>query len=452
MLEIVERKDGNEVFYEIITCESNGKNPIFTIRYKTVMRDVGGQAWLILYDSNMIPVSKVFEFLNYTNANQSINSRVKSMQALKLLYSFSDILGKGFAEFSFDDVNNLKRFLKGISLSGVEIYMELLTQRSNRTVNGYLAVLRSYLSSIGIRNEALNKTYLHSASASYDSYHNPRYHSSERLPVLSIEVPCYISPIEFAAILKTIRAKYGVLEECIVRLMYQHGLRLGEVLGITNDDLVEEKHNGQWISVLYVRNRVSDKPYQKAKTCMNVIDRKQYQTRDYHEYGFQKIVLDETLYQLLNKYIYESHGHASEKWAQIYDQKSLADRVCAEEPFMEKNRYVFISCFGRPLRSDSWSRRLRVIFEDVGIMTDLHVRKHNLSHRFRHGFAMYQVQYMNRKELELMHLMRHSSLKSVEIYFKPTMKDQLKLKQEFEESLMTSIPSLKYGHEVQEHD
>lgn len=231
-------------------------------------------------------------------------------------------------------------------------------------------------------------------------------------------------------------------EECIVRLMYQHGLRLGEVLGLTNDDLMEEKINDCWVSVAYIKNRVSDKPYQKAKTCMNVIDKKQYRTKDYQEYGFQKVILDQGLYDLLNEYIYEAHNCTGKDWAKIYAEKSLADRVRKDEPFEEENRYIFISCYGRPLRADSWNRKLRGIFEEAGIGIDKEVRKHNLNHRFRHGFAMYQVKHMGRNELELMYLMRHSSLKSVEAYFKPTLKDQLELKQEFEESLMMSIPNL----------
>lgn len=390
----------------------------------------------------MMPVEEAFEFLNYTSAHQSINTRTKSMQALKFLYSFSEIIGKDFSVFTVTDINNLRLFLKGISPSGEEISMGLLTQRNNRTVNGYLAVFRNYLHSMGVKNEALIRTYQEGIKKGYDSNHKLRYCVNEGLPIQSIEVPRYISPNEFSDILNIIRRKYSLQEECIVRLMYQHGLRLGEVLGLTNDDLMEEKINDCWVSVAYIRNRVSDKLYQKAKTCMNVTDKKQYRTKDYQEYGFQKVILDQELYDLLNEYICETHNRAAKYCPEIYVEASIADRVRKEEPFEEKNRYIFISCYGRPLRSDSWNRKLRGIFEEAGIGLDTEVRKHNLNHRFRHGFAMYQVKYMGRNELELMYLMRHSSLKSVEAYFKPTLKDQLELKKEFEESLMMSIPNL----------
>jgi integrase/recombinase XerD len=176
---------------------------------------------------------------------------------------------------------------------------------------------------------------------------------------------------------------------------------------------------------------------------MNITDRRQYRTKDYREYGFQRIVLDSEIYELINKVICGSHEYANETHANIYSQKAQADRVRKSEPFEEGNRYVFISRLGRPLRSDIWNRKLREIFADAGIGLDTQVRKHNLNHRFRHGFAMYQVKHMGRNELELMRMMRHTSLKSVEMYFKPTIQDQIELKREFAEELMKSIPGLK---------
>lgn len=450
LIRIVERKTGNEIFYEIWIINGETKVLTSTIHYRAVCREIVGHRWLILYDSNMVPVTEAFEFLNYTCAQQSDNSRIKSLQALKLIYSLCKIIGKDFSKISTVDTNNLKTFMKGITLPGSEISMELTTQRSNRTVNGYLSVFRGYLLSLKIKNEALMRMSRGDAWYMQNSDRHLWYQISEHLPIQSIEVPSYISVEEFVRILKIIREKYGPREECIVRLMYQNGLRLGEVLGLTNDDLVEEKIDGCWVPVAYIRNRISDKPFQKAKTCMNIVDKKQYLTKDYQEYGFQKVILEEELYQLLIKYMCEIHAYAAENWFTIYDKGSLADRVRKEEPFEEKNRYAFISHYGRPLRADSWNIVLRKIFDDAKIIVDSQVRKHNLNHRFRHGFAMYQVQYMGRNELELMHLMRHSSLKSVETYFKPTLEDQLSLKQEFEASLRSSIPALNYKQEVQE--
>lgn len=60
----------------------------------------------------------------------------------------------------------------------------------------------------------------------------------------------------------------------------------------------------------------------------------------------------------------------------------------------------------------TWNSILKNIFNEAGIIVDKHIREHNLSHRFRHGFAMFQVQYMKRDAVELSKLMRHSSISS----------------------------------------
>ncbi len=52
---------------------------------------------------------------------------------------------------------------------------------------------------------------------------------------------------------------------------------------------VEEKY----ICLACIRNRQSYKPYQLAKTCMSITDKKQYQQRDYQtrDVGFQVVII-----------------------------------------------------------------------------------------------------------------------------------------------------------------
>lgn len=54
-------------------------------------------------------------------------------------------------------------------------------------------------------------------------------------------VPKYISIEDFGRIINIIRQDNNATAEIIVRLMFEYGLRLGEVLGITNEDVTEKK-------------------------------------------------------------------------------------------------------------------------------------------------------------------------------------------------------------------
>src|SRR5699024_4165113 len=94
--------------------------------------------------------------------------------------------------------------------------------------------------------------------------------------------------------------------------MFQCGLRIGEVMGLTFEDLDVIEEGGKYICLAYIRNRKSDQSYQLAKTCMSITDRKQYQQRDYQtrDIGYQVAVIPMDLYDLINDYINVSHEKA----------------------------------------------------------------------------------------------------------------------------------------------
>ena len=79
--------------------------------------------------------------------------------------------------------------------------------------------------------------------------------------------------------------------------------------------------------------------------------------------------------------------------------KTIADRVRDSEEYEDDNYYIFINSIGTPISASSWNDTLRGIFAEVGIPVDRDCRKSNLNHRFRHGFAMYNVMYLNVKEV-----------------------------------------------------
>ena len=159
------------------------------------------------------------------------------------------------------------------------LQLVLRTTRNNQTVNSYLSIYRQYLSFIGVETSFLQRKASGLVSLkiddSFPAVKVERYKSSEKTsnnPYL--DVPMYISVEDFKAIMNIIRTKYSLRDELIVRLMYQCGLRIGEVLGLTAEDVTMEKIDGTYVPIAYIRNRASDKNDQNAKTCMKVYDYK----------------------------------------------------------------------------------------------------------------------------------------------------------------------------------
>lgn len=460
MITINEYKTGNESYYEKIIDIDGKEVSTEIIRPRAVVVPRNGRAYYLNYDSNMHVKSDAFAYVNNVLAENSANTQIKAHAALKFLYAFEEIVGKSLVDFLPEDVISLKYFLHGYRPEGQIYTLNLLTVRSNDTVNGYLSVYRGYLQYLGIDNHPLFQTsgkITRSFQTIDNSLHKSvSYKTNDRKPKKVVEVPQYISVEEFVRILEHVRKNYDLMTEIIIRLMFQCGLRIGEVLGLTADDLVMEdvqnlprrdayEYKDTYIPIAYLRNRTTDEKYQNAKSCMKVISQKQYDSEEYNLYnnGYQFVVIPHDLFDLIDTYIEEAHVAARESSHDRYYEKTIADRVRPADEFEDDNYYVFINSIGAPLSASSWNATLREIFAECGITTDRDKRKKGLNHRFRHGFAMFNVQYCGVNATKLADLLRHNSLGSVMCYFRPTISDQIELKTASIEAMYEAIPELK---------
>lgn len=444
MKNVFECSINNQIGFQMVNGDTGVSK---TISYTAHEIEYNNMQYHILYDSKMKPIESSFEFLNYYLSDRSENTKRKAAHALKLLFSYEDIINKELRGLQQADVNNLKRFLHGYNTPGNNLNIIMTSSRSNSTVNAYLSVYRQYLSFMGEVNTALSRRVTnHNYFDAYkeSSYPVNEYVSNEKT-ANPIEVPKYISVENFKKVIEVIRSEFSVREEIIVRLMYQCGLRIGETMGLTFEDLDIVDEGGKYICLAYIRNRLSDKPYQLAKTCMSITDKKQYQQRDYQmrDVGFQVVIIPLDLYDLINDYINEYHSKARTNHRDSYFKATRADSTT--NGYNEENFYIFINSLGRPLSQANWNQTMRKVFKKTGIHLDANERKHNLNHRFRHGFAMFNVQHLNLNEFELKQRMRHRSMQSVASYFNPTIKDQIALKNEFVDSLYDLYPELKLG-------
>ena len=461
MITVTEKKIGSESYYykDISIDGKPVTNEIIHPRAVTVPHN--GVNYYLLYSTSMEVQSDAFRFINYSLQERSGNTQVKANEALKFLLAFEEILGKTLPDFSLDDITSLKYFLHGYSPKGQVYSFDLTTVRRNDTVNGYLSVYRNYIRYLGIEKHPIlvtsGKLSRPFSSANGSAMKSDTFRTSDRRPSEVVEVPKYISVDEFVRILELVREDYDKETEIIIRLMYQCGLRIGEVLGLTADDLVMEKatrlqkrdcytYKDSYIPVAYLRNRVSDNhKYQHAKTCMKVQSKKQYKTAEYNTYfyGYQFVVVPQDLFDMINDYIEEAHVEARERAHDRYYAKTLADRVRESEEFEDDNYYVFINSIGTPLSGSSWNKRMREIFRSVGIPLDKNTRRDNLNHRFRHGYAMFNVQYCHTNSIKLADLLRHNNLESVMCYYNPTISEQIELKTKAIEDMYEAIPQLR---------
>lgn len=223
-----------------------------------------------------------------------------------------------------------------------------------------------------------------------------------------------------------------------MHLMYHYGFRIGELLGATTEDVQVVRRDGCAVPVLILRNRISDRRYQHAKNLPHPLTPAEYGTREYND-ASSEVVLTKDTYRRLTAYANAAHEAAMSSHPVNYDG-GKAD-IVARRDAPEANHYIFLNRYGRVLSADTWGERLRGYFSDAGLHVDVGVRQSNLSHRFRHGFAMYHAHFSDNPKgiMELKDMMRHRSASSTMVYFNPTLQDQLEAKSRYQEDMYSAL-------------
>lgn len=432
MIVVKEEKGTLGTYYELYQNEVSIRK-VFIQRIKQA---IDKTEYVFLIDSNGIVIKNVFKYLNFSYCLNTINSKEVAANALKILFSYSEIIDKEIKDFNKSDVQNLSEFILGISVTGNNSSFELKTSRSNNTHNIYFDVIRKYIEYAEIKNDNFFEKvivpiseerlgfFAHTKEGVVSKYKINKSSYSINKNV----VPKYIRNEEYNMIINLLEQENtlnSLRDKIIINLMYTRGLRLGEVLGITFED-IKINNDDSRAGVLYIRNRLSDKKYQLAKTCYKPKSKEEYNTRIYNEkdYGYQTVVLPPNIMQDICNYRELSRDieNLSVKKIENIFNESVADSVEGED----NNFYLFLNKNGGPLSSAGWNKRLKSIFSKLGIQLDVDVRKNNLSHRFRHGFAMFLIKNENKSIEYVQKQMRHKSILSTLIYYNPEEKDILK--------------------------
>lgn len=429
------------------TCyivETDELRRIVECRLVKLERD--GKIYFILYDDFSNRNMDFFAFINFYLDYKAYNTREMYACALRLLYCFLTITHTDIERMNIDDVNALKNFLLGrVSTKGNMIYK--ISGRKKLVVNSYLGVYRTYFKYCGFECDALFETKLVTVSDTFDGETSKntvtKYQINEDTANLLVKVPRYISLEEFRSILVYLRTENNKMAEIIIRLMYEAGLRIGEVLSITSEDVCRKKMDGEMKPVIYLRNRIHKGSNGRKVSCKGLIkvqSKDSYNLKGYSEegMGYEIVPVSESLYRALNDYIDDFLDTADNDG---YIDNFEADSVIKNK-HKRKNYYIYSNKKHERLSNKNWNEKLRRIFIAVGILLDNDKRKHNLNHRFRHGFAMFHVQYRHIDVLQLSKLMRHRSLASTMVYYRPTETDEYNLKTDFTQSLYENIKIL----------
>lgn len=456
MYKIIEKQNPSGTYYEIQTYDSqNCLADIKTIQistYNSVADD--GTAVLMFYDSQMKPIEDVIRFINFdVMSDLSQNYMLQTISALKFLYSYLEIYNIDLKAMTKKEATGFIDFLKGISREGLLYTTELSTKRKNETVSSYIKAARKYVDYLGY-----DKHILLSKSSNYKTTIMPEsdgattvqlYDISVKTPNRTEYVPAYVNIEEYKNVLDAANKTSTPLRDRIIcRLLFEHGLRIGEVLGLTIED-IKSKETKDFLNQyrIELRNRLSDTNEQNTKSTMSVSSPDAYKDPNYIRkgIGYQVIIISEDLALDLLEYINTVHHSDNKKYMKRREVFAKADSVPYGNPDITNNFYVFLNSLGRPLSGNLWGKYLRVIFQNAGLVVDRGVRQNNLNHRLRHGYAMYLTNILHLSDFDIKTLMRHKNLSSTAVYHNPTPEDTEKLQEQLIEKWDISL--LKDGEE-----
>lgn len=396
--------------YKVNRYDSNGfRLAAWSIYYVIKSAEVDEKIYYLLFDNEGNLHKNVYIYINDYLISYSKNTRYKNLLNLRYIFIFEKIIKKDLNTFTYQDFKLFLDFLMSTQ-KNMEYEFYVMHSKSRSTIYAIVSSIIKYMFTFNYRNIK----NLKSALMTIKSY---------RINKSNFECPKFISVADFKRIIYTIENDGDICKEkqmqmlCIAKLMYNSGLRIGEVLGLTIEDFERIiLEDGAIVYRVYIRNRVSDNKNQLAKTCMNVYKNEDYWVRPYKNFkvGYQIVNISEKLYEEIIDY----YDFMSSKLAKKEKIPALADSVIKKNAI---NYYVFNNISKNTSLSVVIVRDyFRKIFNKVGLEIDVEKRSNNLLHRFRHGFIMRLLYIEKMDPYEVIQYSRHASTDSLLPYNNPT--------------------------------
>ena len=408
------------------------------VYFPLVECDWQGKHYFLQYDDQMNLLYDVCYYLNSEIASSSERTRRFKSGIVRRYLCFMTLSGYEYNnvrdQFVVDRIQSFFRAEDYRSASGGY-------SLSHQSLNNYTSVIRDFLRFCYVLNGYGEEDFGSSKFLTPSGLIFPRITlSSVRENSHKDDfIRPFIYPEELKNLILLAKAKNDYQAIILFCLMFFYGLRIGECLGLTVEDIVMRKKNYQPSPTLLLRNRLSDKSFQFSKGLFHP---KSYNDYNGKSYPSQKVVLTMNFYEKFTMFV--------ESTIQYYESKGVLDRSVADsisssyEKEKVHNHYIFLNKYGKPLSQQAWNRRLKEYFLAAGIPLDIDVKRDNLNHRFRHGCAMYYLHFSVRKmSVELVSaLLRHKNISTTFQYTKMDVESRFTVNEEFQDFLLEEIPQL----------
>lgn len=419
MMKVIERKISNESYYVVENWVNGRMKSSRTVRLTTYKGLYNNNYVYIIYDDHHQIIEPAWNFINFDKGMVGTATKEQMIASIRLLYYFLAIFNLDIKKLTKREAIQFLDFLYGYNIHSSSIELNLITTREQSTANRVIYQSIEYLAAEGFKKSSISLKSISkgSSSCTFNFIANNNV-------IMSCD---YITESQFRQIINLIDEEKSMTDsnklkyKLIFMLMYGYGLRIGEVLGITLEDIYDDTNKqGRRVGRIILRNRVNEDRHRKAKTCFTPRSKKNYDrynySRDYYKTmvnsGFQIVTIAFEVYELIEQYIAKAHVNFAS--SNTY-KKSIAD--CIDKATDFENHYLFLNDkIGSPLSYDRINYLTRSWMINVGVKANPTLRRENWCHKCRHGFVIRKLYVEQMRPEDVIQLTRHKNVLSLQPY------------------------------------
>ncbi|PEU68185.1 transposase [Priestia megaterium] len=325
---------------------------------------VGNRKAYLLIGTSGLPVEPVAKYMKYLyNSERSSNTLQAYCTALKFYFTYLEQTGINYQEVSFEKLSNFVVWLRNpYENNNVVLHKTAKAKRRESTVNNYLTVVASFYDYL-YRNDLVDsdmveklmkKMFIGAGGNGYKSF---LHHVNKGKPIskniLKLKEPRKrVQVFTKEQIEEIYYSTTNIRDKFLVRLLFESGLRIGEVLSLFLEDLQfdakQRKHKIQ------LTNRGELPNGGKLKT------------------GERKLDISQGLMNLYDDYLYE-----------VVDQ------------YNPDHNFVFVKIWGKNAGDPLTYSDVYATFKEIERKTGIHITPH----MFRHTHAT--IYYLQTKNIKL---------------------------------------------------
>lgn len=349
---------------------------------------VGNRKAYLLIGTDGLPVEPVAKYMKYLHNRESSSNTLQTYcTALKFYFTYLEQIGIDYQNVNFEKLSNFIAWLRNpYENNKVTPHKKVKPKRSERTVNNYLTVVTSFYDYL-YRNELIDSDIVEKlmkkmfVGAGGNGYKGFLHHVNEGKPVnkniLKLDEPREkIKVFSKEQVNEIYQSTTNIRDKFLVRLLFESGLRIGEVLSLFLEDFQFEA--------------------KQRKHKLQLTDRGELPNGGKLKTGERRLDISQGLMDLYDDYLYE-----------VVDE------------YNPDHNFVFVKVWGKNAGQPLTYSDVYATFKEIERKTAIHITPHMFRHT--HG----TIYYLETKNIKMVQeRLGHAQIQTtINLYVHPSEDD-----------------------------